>query len=74
MKNLRQYFYRTDGDGHDYFIPVEQIEKFDYWNRLNPDNDDEFNEFYKMSGDFTKYMVGGSIYHIPLWIDPKELK
>jgi len=27
-----------------------------------------------MSDDFTKYMVGGSIYGIPLWIDPKELK
>lgn len=68
MMNLRPYYYRTDGDGHEYFVPVEDIEEFDEWLELDADSD----EFYNHPG-FDRYNYGGSFYDVKLYIHVNDL-
>jgi hypothetical protein len=73
MKNetddLECYYYRADGDGHDYFVPCEIIKEFDAWIDLDPESD----EFYDHPG-YDHLSLGKSFYDIKMWIHPDNLK
>lgn len=48
---LKPYFYRRF-DGHEFFVPKDEIKEFDKWAELDTESD----EFYEHEG-FDHYMV-----------------
>lgn len=69
MENLKAFYYRQDDNGHDYFVPVDEIEEFDSWRELDTTTD----EFYDHPG-FEHLMFGGWCGDIKLFINPEDLK
>lgn len=54
-------FFRSDGDGHNYFVPSEKVEEFDTFaetmcGMVYMDNPDAFDEF---NGAFSQYRIDG---------------
>jgi len=67
---LKPYFFRTDEDGHDFFVPIDIILEFDAWLELKEEGSDEF---YDHPG-FHHLSHGGSFDDIKLFINPNDLK
>lgn len=46
-KKIEQYVFRSDGDGHHYYIPLSRAEEFSYWlESFNEESDESlFNDF-----------------------------
>lgn len=64
---LLPYYLRSDGEGHEFLVPVHLIEQFDHWVTLDTESD----EFYDHPG-FNEFMIGGYLGDTMLWVSSTD--
>lgn len=66
--NPQAYFFDRDDSSHWYMIPVELREEWIALNKLDPDDEENWDAFDK----FEDYRTGGGICHIEFTVTKKD--